>query len=271
MNGVHDMGGMDGVGQVAPEANEPVFHAPWEGRVMALMRAMGAAGAWNLDMFRDAREHQPATFYLASSYYKSWAKSIEMLMLSRGIATPEEIAAGRALNPAMKPKSSALKAEDARDALKRGSYQRPAASAPRFKVGDRVRARNMHPATHTRLPRYARGVPGIVVPWLRRLPRFPVTVPRAAPEMTRSGSTRWSRWPRVWGDDADLTALKVSIELSSPSEAAATVIEMPRHAAKLAPPGSERHGRPGLSRAVGTRASPMARRIRSITVISAPG
>src|SRR5699024_8963735 len=49
MNGVHDMGGMDGFGKVEPEPNEPVFHAEWEGRVMAMMRAMGFAGAWNID------------------------------------------------------------------------------------------------------------------------------------------------------------------------------------------------------------------------------
>ena len=45
MNGVHDMGGMDGFGKVEPEPNEPPFHAPWEGRVLAMQRAMGCAGA----------------------------------------------------------------------------------------------------------------------------------------------------------------------------------------------------------------------------------
>ncbi|HEX9213630.1 MAG TPA: nitrile hydratase subunit beta, partial [Bradyrhizobium sp.] len=48
MNGVHDMGGMDGFGKVEPEPNEPVFHAEWEGRVLAMVRAMGAAGAFNI-------------------------------------------------------------------------------------------------------------------------------------------------------------------------------------------------------------------------------
>ena len=33
MNGVHDMGGMHGMGPVQYENNEPVFHARWEGRV----------------------------------------------------------------------------------------------------------------------------------------------------------------------------------------------------------------------------------------------
>jgi nitrile hydratase subunit beta len=89
MNGVHDLGGMDGFGKIEPEANDPVFHAPWEGRVMAMMRAMGAAGAFNLDMFRDAREHQPADFYLTASYCKSWERCIETLAVRHGLARPK--------------------------------------------------------------------------------------------------------------------------------------------------------------------------------------
>ncbi|MDE2473315.1 MAG: nitrile hydratase subunit beta, partial [Bradyrhizobium sp.] len=45
MNGVHDMGGMDGFGKVEPETNEPMFHEEWESRVLAMVRALGAAGA----------------------------------------------------------------------------------------------------------------------------------------------------------------------------------------------------------------------------------
>ena len=43
MDGIHDMGGMDGFGKVDPEPNEPVFHQRWEGRVMAMSRAIGAS------------------------------------------------------------------------------------------------------------------------------------------------------------------------------------------------------------------------------------
>ena len=49
MDGVHDMGGMDGFGKVEAEQNEPPFHAAWEGRVLAMQRAMGYAGAWHID------------------------------------------------------------------------------------------------------------------------------------------------------------------------------------------------------------------------------
>src|SRR2546423_741955 len=100
MNGIHDMGGMDGFGKVEPEVDEPVFHAPWEGRVIAMMRAMGAAGAWNLDMFRASREGQHPDVYLTASYYKSWGLNIESLSLSRGFVTAEELAAGHAILPA---------------------------------------------------------------------------------------------------------------------------------------------------------------------------
>jgi len=100
MNGLHDMGGMDGFGKVEPEAGEPVFHAPWEGRVIALTRAMGAAGAWNIDMFRATRESQTPSVYLNSSYYKSWALVVEALAVKRGYVEPDELAAGHALHPA---------------------------------------------------------------------------------------------------------------------------------------------------------------------------
>jgi nitrile hydratase subunit beta len=59
MNGVHDMGGMDGFGPVRPEANEPVFHEEWERRVFAINRAMGYTGAWNGDISRHAKELLP--------------------------------------------------------------------------------------------------------------------------------------------------------------------------------------------------------------------
>ena len=101
MNGVHDMGGMDGFGKVEPEPNEPVFHAAWEGRVLAMKRAMGYAGAWNIDMSRSAQENLPPQVYLAVSYYKRWAlgHGAEAAAPS-GLVGADELAAGHALHPA---------------------------------------------------------------------------------------------------------------------------------------------------------------------------
>ena len=41
MNSVHDMGGMHGFGRVEPEADEPTFHATWEGRMLGMSRSLG--------------------------------------------------------------------------------------------------------------------------------------------------------------------------------------------------------------------------------------
>lgn len=214
MNGIHDMGGMDGFGKVEPEANEPVFHAPWEGRVIAMMRAMGAAGAWNLDMFRDAREHQPPAFYLGSSYYKSWEQSAETLALSLGYVTPDELASGRALHPARPLPRGMLRAKDAPSAVRRGSYERPSTAPALFKPGDRVRARNMHTTTHTRLPRYARGHLGVV---------DRVLGCQVFPDSSALGNGDDPQWlyavvfegRELWGADSDAT-LKVSIDAFEP-------------------------------------------------------
>src|SRR5688572_11171081 len=99
MDGVHDMGGMDGFGRVDPEPDGPVFHAPWEGRVMAMNRAMGATGAFNIDMSRFSRETIPPPVYLASTYYQKWLLGLEQLLLEKGLVDADELAAGRALRP----------------------------------------------------------------------------------------------------------------------------------------------------------------------------
>ncbi|HMB77268.1 MAG TPA: hypothetical protein VKN76_12770 [Kiloniellaceae bacterium] len=93
MNGGHDLGGMHGLGPIEIEADEPLFHAPWERRVFALTLAMGARGEWNIDMSRHARENRDPVDYLSSSYYEIWLKGLEVLLQERGLVTPEEIAA----------------------------------------------------------------------------------------------------------------------------------------------------------------------------------
>ena len=77
MNGAHDMGGMDGFGPVQPETNEPVFHEEWEGRALAMNRAMGFSGAWNGDISRYAKEQLAPADYLGSSYYRRWILGLE--------------------------------------------------------------------------------------------------------------------------------------------------------------------------------------------------
>src|SRR6202035_4905498 len=96
MNGLHARGGWDGFGRVEREPNEPMFHSEWEARVLAMVRAMGAAGAFNIDASRFYREALPPDVYLASSYYKKWLLGLEDLLIDNGYTAAADIATGHA-------------------------------------------------------------------------------------------------------------------------------------------------------------------------------
>jgi nitrile hydratase subunit beta len=163
MNGVHDLGGMQDFGPVEPEADEPVFHADWERRALALTLAMAVPGGWSIDASRRARENLPPLQYLSGTYYETWLSALSVLLAEHGLVTPEELDSGRLSAPA-KPVGRILAAEEVPAALaKGGPVDRPASAPARFSTGDPVRARNMNPRGHTRLPRYARGRLGEVV------------------------------------------------------------------------------------------------------------
>jgi nitrile hydratase beta subunit len=157
MNGVHDMGGMHGFGPVAPDPDEPLFHAPWEARALALTLAAGALGHWTLDGSRHARERIPGSEYLAMSYYERWIAGLESLLSETGLATAEEIRAG-VPDPGEGSQAAAIPVGRMVARLARGGPTARAFDGPAaFASGDRVRARNLNPAGHTRLPRYLKG------------------------------------------------------------------------------------------------------------------
>ncbi len=156
------MGGMHGMGPIQHEQDEPVFHEPWEGRVYALNRAMGAWRRWNLDAWRKTIELLPPADYLRMSYYEKWLAALEKRVVEYSFATPEELHTGHPAPEAIK--STPALTPDAARRIDRGvpSSFDPSI-APLFHAGQRVRARNMHPPGHTRLPRYARGKAGDVM------------------------------------------------------------------------------------------------------------
>jgi len=161
MNGVHDMGGIQGMGPIEYETNEPVFHEAWEARAFALTLAMGAWRKWNIDAARHERELIPPAEYLRMSYYEKWLAGLIELLIKSGLATRAEIASG---SPAPgSPKATPPLTADIvpRMVAACGPTNRQVA-APRFRVGQPVLARNIHPAGHTRLPRYARGKLGTI-------------------------------------------------------------------------------------------------------------
>ena len=77
MNGIHDLGGMHGLGPVVPEPNEPVFHEPWEGRAFALFAGTFVFAGYTVDEFRHAIEKIEPAHYLESSYYEHWLHAFE--------------------------------------------------------------------------------------------------------------------------------------------------------------------------------------------------
>ncbi|WOH78384.1 nitrile hydratase subunit beta [Bradyrhizobium sp. BEA-2-5] len=214
MNGVHDMGGMDGFGKVEPEPNEPMFHADWEARVLAMVRAMGAAGAFNIDTSRFYRETLPPHVYLASSYYKKWLLGLEALLLDKGFISNDDVAAGHSVAPAKALKHGKFDLGNVERVMVRGKFDRPAPAPAKFNIGDRVRAKNIHPATHTRLPRYVRGHVG-VIERDHGCHVFPDTVANDAGENPQWLYTVVFEGSELWGPDADLTT-KVSIDAFEP-------------------------------------------------------
>ncbi|WP_417518365.1 nitrile hydratase subunit beta [Minwuia sp.] len=166
MNGPHDMGGMHGFGPIDPdpEDREELFHAEWERRAFAVTLAAGFLGKWSIDEARFARETMDPDRYLGASYYEKWLDASERLLLQKGLITEEELATAKAAGKADPDSIRLLKGGTVDQTfLKGGPASMDIDAAPSFAVGDRVRARNINPEGHTRIPRYVRGHVGEIV------------------------------------------------------------------------------------------------------------
>ena len=151
MDGVHDLGGIEGFGPVDAPPSEPVFGEEWERRAfrtsMATMIALQPGGA-----FRHSIERMDPAHYLSSSYYEHWLTGVATLLVDRGLTSRgdlDERAGGHF--PIGRP-----------DRGRAPDQPEPDRTAPRFRVGDRVRVREWHPLGHTRAPRYVQGKRGVV-------------------------------------------------------------------------------------------------------------
>lgn len=210
MNGPQDLGGQMGFGPVAPERDEPVFHAAWEKRALGVTLATGAFGAWNIDESRHARESLHPAIYYSSSYYEIWIRALEALLKRHGFLGEADLAEGKAVDGAATPKR-VLKAADVPAVLaKGGPCDRPLAVPARFRVGERVRTKNFNPTGHTRLPRYARGKLGTVEAVHGGFV-FPDSNAHGEGENPQRLYTVVFDGSEVWGEGADPT-LTVSID-----------------------------------------------------------
>jgi nitrile hydratase subunit beta len=151
VNGAHDMGGMHGFGPIVVEEDEPVYHAPWERTVAGTMYGLFATGRFAVDQLRRNIERQPPAAYLSQSYYERWLHALGRMVVEAGLVSEDELEAGvsdPSAGPLPEPTWTPTPA--------------PPGEAPRFRPGDRVRARMRQPTAHTREPRYVRGRVGTV-------------------------------------------------------------------------------------------------------------
>ena len=168
MNGVHDLGGVHGLGRVEVEENEPVFHNPWEKAVFGTTVATMGQGLYNLDEFRHGIELMDYAHYLTSTYYEHLLETVEKNLIEKGVIDRDELDA-KTQEFLKDPEAPVPQREDPElterlsQLVRHGASSRSVVSAkPRFEVGDRVRTRNVHPRGHTRLPQYVRDKQGVV-------------------------------------------------------------------------------------------------------------
>ena len=148
------------------------------------------------------------------SYYQIWFAALETLLKERGLVAEDEIEAGHKLHP-VKPVTRVLSPADVLKVLHRGGpTERETNTAAAFKPGDRVRARNINPPTHTRLPRYVRGHVGVIER---------VIGCHVFPDSNASGAGENPQWlytvrfdgGDLWGPQGDPT-VKVSVDAWEP-------------------------------------------------------
>ena len=137
MDGVHDMGGMHGFGEVPCQPGQEPEHDDWEGRVAVMARVVMTSST--IDRFRHTIEQMPPDEYLASRYYERWLWAIERMAAEQGLLDGSD-------RPEPEPRPS-------------GEPDAPR----RFADGDRVRVGNPVTSRHTRVPRYVRNHEGTVV------------------------------------------------------------------------------------------------------------
>ena len=172
MDGIHDMGGLQGFGSVVPEAGEPAFHEPWEGRVHGVAMALWATDV-PVGSLRTQIERIETVHYLTSSYYTHWQEALEAGLTQAGVIAPgevdrwvERLTAGEPMPERTDPERAAATAA----LLEPDEPAPPPGNAHRFGVGQTVRVRRISSPQHNRCPRYIRGLSGRIARLLAPAP-----------------------------------------------------------------------------------------------------
>ena len=164
MDGIHDLGGMEGFGPVPVKTGDAQFRGleDWEKRMWGMARS-GIATGITIDWFRHGIERMAPADYLSFAYFNKWCANYLMMLLDNGTITMDDVGRGHVENPdppaAAKTLNDILKINSQADV----SFATQAQSDPAFEPGQQVRTRRVMHAGHTRLPRYARGACGRII------------------------------------------------------------------------------------------------------------
>ncbi len=201
MNGVHDCGGMQCYGPLQHTAAEPPFPERWEARVLALNVASWYVRNADLPTFRSDIEALPAADYLRISYWEIWYTALLNRLVANHWLTRREVEVGHSDGTTLQGAQAISAPEAVAELFKPRTQSRKDPQVARFRVGSRVRAKNMNPTGHTRLPRYVRGKGGVVTAY-RGIYDFPDTDEyNLGANPTAVYSVRFAG-RELWGNDA---------------------------------------------------------------------
>lgn len=210
MDGIHDIGGMQGFGHTEELAAGPPFAEPWEGKAFALgLLAIRAAGA-NLHAFRHAIERVPPVEYL-SGYYDRWLIGAQNLLVDSGIVSSEEVRARAARLSGQAADEPAPPQPHKPDMPSGGPGNlRSLDAPPAFAVGDAVRTRDLDPVGHTRLPRYVRRRAGTITA-IQPAHVFPDSAAHFRGEDPQHVYSVAFASRELWGADSELFTLNIDL------------------------------------------------------------
>ena len=213
MDGIHDMGGMQGFGHVQQLTAAPPFAQPWEGKAFVIGALAPRISGTNLHAFRHAIERVPPREYLVG-YWNRWTIGAQTLMEESGIVTDEEVRARAARLsghdvPEPPPPTPHKPEMPSGGAGNLRSLDTP----PAFAVGDRVRVADHHPTGHSKLPRYVRRRTGTVTALLPSQ-IFPDTAAHFVGENPQHCYTVDFDSRELWGPAAE--PFRLSIDLFEP-------------------------------------------------------
>jgi nitrile hydratase len=176
MDGIHDLGGKQGFGNVELDASSIEkrhihgFNERWHAAVFTIMNSLFAHGAAaNTDHFRHSVERIDPINYLSDGYYGRWLGGAETMLVEAGLLTQDEVN-NRVLSKGHKvaePIAARPAEQSPTFAPRSGAYhptaQREPLANPIFAVGDNVVAHSLGGTGHTRLPSYVRGISGQII------------------------------------------------------------------------------------------------------------